>query len=690
MRIPKIRLFIQCFEWRNRVWTIFTFGLHKILSIIKVLHCNTFVKNYLSSCRFCSIVKNTMNIYRFFRKLSKILLLILLVCLPLFFLPVTRDFYDTNKWMLFVLTSLLILLMWAGRLVVTGNAGVSASGGTLGLGLLTVASFLSLTFSSFNKMEALLYPMGPVTWISATIILFYGPTLLSAREKILLRLGLAGVAGVAGLFALYQHIGLGSMVFQAGSPFADPFFTPVGTTVGLLTYLILCLPVSLSVAAHAIREKKDAIAAVSVVTAVVTILGIGMTLWKYLPGASSQILPFFLGANLTFLSWNTLPCVLSGVGPERFFEVFTLYRPASVNLTPVWNIGFTANASLLLHVSCTLGVLGLISFLIFCIALWRDWLTHPVTSIQAILFILLAFFAPPTLILILVPVLFILSSDTTHEIQGEIKGSGRFLIAFFLLLITLISLYGILRWHKGERLLFQSLKASDEGNGTQTFMLQEEAVKTNPMNPSFHLALSQTSLLLAENLVRSSPVDTNNKPNLSPDEKTLLTNLISRSIQEAKLGITLSPANVHTWVALGRVYQGLIGVANQSDTWAIAAYQKAITLDPTNPVLRLDLGGLYMSLGKYEDAGKEFITALILKPNYIDALYNLANAFRQKGDFDNAVKALGETKKLLTKGSTDETKIQEEILSVLEEKKTKGSTTQPTSLYVPELKLPDQ
>ncbi|KKS89919.1 MAG: hypothetical protein UV63_C0010G0009 [Microgenomates group bacterium GW2011_GWC1_43_11] len=631
-----------------------------------------------------------MNIYRFFRKMSKTLLVLSFVVLPVFFLPVTREYFDTNKWAFFVLTSLLVLVMWTARLLLTGNATVSWSGTTVGIGLVTVAGFFSLTFSSFNKIEALLSFLGPVTWISATVILFFGPSLLSQREKILLRLGLTGVAGLAGLGALYQHIGLGTMVFQTGSPFADPFFTPVGSTISLITFLILCLPISISIAIHAIQEKKEMIAAVSVVAAVITVCGLGMTLWNYIPRASSQILPLTLGVRLILSSWDTIPHALFGQGSEKFLEVFTLFRPTSVNMTPIWNIGFTANASLLLHIGSTFGILGLICFVVFLFQLWKEWANHPVTSLQAILYIILSLLVPPTFILVYILILFILSSDSQREIRVTTKGLGRFLIAFFLSSITLLGIFGLFRWYKGERLLFQSLESAQDGNGSQTFILQEEAVKTNPMNPSFHMSVSQTALLLAENLVQNAPRDDNGKPKLSDEDKTLLTNLVNRSIQEAKLGITLSPGNVHTWVSLARVYQGLVGIAKDSDTWAIASYQKAFVLDPTNPVLHLDLGGLYMSLGRQEDAGKEFILAVTLKPNYVDGFYNLANVFRQIGDWDNALKALEQTKLLIAKGSTDEAKIQQEILFILEEKKTKGPSKEPTSLYVPELKMPQQ
>jgi len=629
-----------------------------------------------------------MNIIRFLQKSASTLLLTSLIILPVFFLPLTRDFYDTNKWMLLVGTSLLVLLMWGARLFVTGTAHVSWSRSTIGLGLLAAAALFSLTCSSVNKIEGLLSPLGPVTFVASTILLFFGPSLIDAKQKIILRLGLAVSAGLAGLFVLYQQIGLGTLFFPIGSPFADPFFTPLGSTVGLLMFFCLTLPISISIALGALKEQKEVIAAISVVTAGLTLLGIGITLWKFIPIASSQLLPLPLGGLLTFWSWDTFSHALFGIGPERFFEIFTLYRTQSLNMSPIWNRGFHANASFILHIASTMGILGLLSFLVFSLLLWIDWAKHPITAIQALMIIALSIFAPPTLVLVIVCICLIFSTDTHNGIRERVAGIPRFGIGLLLCILAIASFYGLFRWYRGEELLFQSLKTAENGNGTETFMLVEEAVKTNPTNPAFHIAMSQTALSLAESIIRSAPVLESGKSDMSNEDKTLLTNLISRSIQEAKLAITLSPNNVEMWLNMARIYQGVIGIAKDADVWAIAAFQKAITLDPTNPVLHLNLGGLYMTMNKEEDAGKEFITAINMKPNYIDAFYNLANVFRKKSDWDNAVKALEQTKFLVAKGSTDETKIEQEIISVLEEKKAKGTTAPPTSLYVPQLNLP--
>jgi hypothetical protein len=621
-------------------------------------------------------------------KITEILFLIGLMLLPFFFLPTTREYYDTNKWVLFLCLALIALGLWVGRFLIKKEAPIVFSRTTSAIGLLAIASILSLTIQSFNKIEGLVSLYGPITWISATILLFFGSAILTTTDRVILRLGLVIGAGIAGLLVIYQQLGIATMIFPQNSPFVDPMFTPLGSPIGLIMYSIVSLPISISIAMHAIQEKKELLSAIAVVTVVLTLVGTGIMMVRYIGIFPTQTLPIITGLRLTQASWNTITHSIFGVGPEKFFEIFTLFRPQSMNMSPAWNIGFTLNASLGLHIASTFGILGFVSLILFFIGMYHQWSHHWATLVQALCIIVWFMVAPPTFLAVLIPLLFLLS-DEESKTTIHMPGIFRIGVSIILCIGIACSFYGVFRWYQGERLLYKALQAAEENNGTKAFMLEEQALKTNPMNPLYHSMLSQTALLLTDGLIHAAPVDESGKPILSDEDKTLMTNLVGRSIQEAKKTITLSPTNVQSWVTLAKAYQGLLGIAKDADTWAIASYQKAMELDPTNPVLHLNLGGLYMSLNQYESAAKEFITAITLKPNYIDGYYNLANAFIQSGNWDQAVIALEQTKSLVAKNSTDAAKIEQEIITVLEEKKKKGLPQNPTSLSVPRLQIPN-
>jgi len=116
--------------------------------------------------------------------------------------------------------------------------------------------------------------------------------------------------------------------------------------------------------------------------------------------------------------------------------------------------------------------------------------------------------------------------------------------------------------------------------------------------------------------------------------------LIQQSIREGKIAIQLDPGDVRNWEQLAVIYRALINVADGSKDWTITAYSEAIRRDPINPLLRLDLGGVFYSLKDWDNAIRTFQTAVSLKPDYANAYYNLALALEQAGKLTDAAKAM--------------------------------------------------
>jgi tetratricopeptide (TPR) repeat protein len=142
------------------------------------------------------------------------------------------------------------------------------------------------------------------------------------------------------------------------------------------------------------------------------------------------------------------------------------------------------------------------------------------------------------------------------------------------------------------------------------------------------------------------------------------------------------------WGSLASIYQNLIGIAADAPSWAIAAYQKAITLDPVNPVLRLDLGGVYVGIKDYDNALQQFMTAVALKPNYANGYYNLANVFKLKGNTKEAKAALQNVLDLLPNTSSEYQKVMEE-LNAFDTQTIPSPPVVPTnSVIIPELTIP--
>lgn len=69
---------------------------------------------------------------------------------------------------------------------------------------------------------------------------------------------------------------------------------------------------------------------------------------------------------------------------------------------------------------------------------------------------------------------------------------------------------------------------------------------------------------------------------------------------------------------------------------ALRLFEKAIRIDPRFTKARIDRGNYLMRLGRLEDAGKDFLGILIMKPDHEVAHTNLALIFVQQGKLVNA------------------------------------------------------
>jgi tetratricopeptide (TPR) repeat protein len=73
---------------------------------------------------------------------------------------------------------------------------------------------------------------------------------------------------------------------------------------------------------------------------------------------------------------------------------------------------------------------------------------------------------------------------------------------------------------------------------------------------------------------------------------------------------------------------------------AIADYDHAARLDPSNPTIHNNFGVAYNAQRDFDRAIAKYDKAISLNPNYADALSNRGDAYRMKGDYDRAISDL--------------------------------------------------
>lgn len=165
----------------------------------------------------------------------------------------------------------------------------------------------------------------------------------------------------------------------------------------------------------------------------------------------------------------------------------------------------------------------------------------------------------------------------------------------------------------------------------QLYENQVKALQYNNANEEFHRQFAQTNLLVANNIAAKE------QDALTDQDRQTIAQAIQAAIVEAKTAVSLNPLKVTNWQTLSGVYRQIVNVAENAPVWAVSAYQQAIVLDPRNPVLRLDLGGIYYLFQNYDEAQKMFEQAVSLKPDWANAHFNLAWTYYQKGLFGPAV-----------------------------------------------------
>jgi len=221
--------------------------------------------------------------------------------------------------------------------------------------------------------------------------------------------------------------------------------------------------------------------------------------------------------------------------------------------------------------------------------------------------------------------------------------------------LTLLFAGGFSRLFTAEVLHRQAL---NKGLGTsEAFNFEQRALQLFPWRAIYHTTHALTSFGLANQFA--------GKENPTDEEKNQIQLLVAQAIEEGREATNLSPLDVGNWENLAQIYRSLVGLAEDAETWAADAYQRAIGLDLFNPILRVNLGGLYFQTGQFELAVEQFRTAVNLKPEFANAHYNLAVAYREIERIDLAIKELELTLRL----STSQTQGYDEAKLLLEELK---------------------
>ncbi len=388
-----------------------------------------------------------------------------------------------------------------------------------------------------------------------------------------------------------------------------------------------------------------------------------------------------------------------GTGPGTYQFVYTQLKPRYVNGTDDWANRFERSSSDLTEIVATVGIFGVLAYLLLIIAIARYIWTLIFTGQNTIIYLPLTaaivgyivsnFFVPSSFataaaFFIALALLSALAKavgehhvyDVTVELaalkskfgwfplgssdqgllrteEGERGAKSQLLPWIFTTVVIILSFPAInyqVRAYRADYFYRQSLLASQANDGNKTVQMLQAAIQANGAVDTYHRALSQTALNAAVNLSRQGDLD--------EDQRQLLGQLAQVAIDQGKVASGyqilplrlpgISAANAANWETLSSVYQALIGAINGADVHATNTLAQAISLDPQNPVLHNSLGQLYQRLGNLDLAQRKFEDAIIVKGDFGPAHYNLANILiEREGEVARIVNELTIAKRVL-------------------------------------------
>ena len=594
--------------------------------------------------------------------------LILAFLTPLFFLPITMDFFGFNKLYLVSFLAGLSLAAWCIRSLTRGKLIFTLSPSLLPLIVLSIAGIVSSVWISQTKHISL---FGQTTLFASLTIIFITAT-SSQKNRVLVNsiiFGLISSATILSLFTILHRFDLLSKIITSDL-LTDKSFNPAGNIFSALTFT---LPVLIATIGYLIVGKNRLTKSLLFASAIFLIVASLINLTLLLPQDGKRVLvllpyraSWYIAVD-TFKNWQTS---LLGFGPETYFTTFTRLKPVYLNRdNALWLYRFPESGSFFLTLISTIGIIGALSFIVSFIrpaiisikhrSAHLDNPSFVFLSLSLITSLLAYFFVPVGSVILVLGFVSLIaltvefkllglkdvrdlnlsisaksdSANIYHEITKDEKYSpSAFVLPWILTLVSFILLATY--WYYAIPAYRASVSAKQaeqmvKTNSVGAYLKTVNSAKLDPFNTTYPLTLSRFYKAIAVSLL--------NKKGATEEDKKNATDYIQRAIDSGRMAAKLDPLNTGSYENLANIYSALIGSARGAEDFAVSHFNQAIILDPTNPGLRLQLGALYFNLGDTDQAIKLLNQALELKTDWDIPYYNLSAIYKYKKDYPRAL-----------------------------------------------------
>ncbi|MCX6726848.1 MAG: hypothetical protein NTY75_03455 [Candidatus Shapirobacteria bacterium] len=628
-------------------------------------------------------------------KVLKYFLRVVMMLAPVFFLPVIMDAYGFGKVVFLLLLGMVGLLLWLAALIIEKKEAVKFNWGWGLFLLLTVWAgylFFREVAAPGIQMKAIMSSSG-LTALATVVVwgfLWLQVTDKEEAEKQLSWLTIGGLLVVVTSLVTF-------LIPASKLPIVWPKDNPLvsisagwSLTGSLLSEAILMAFLAVEWGRRLGKKLKAngnyimaaVLTAVFILVLALSLIKIKKSGWVVLDPSSSWV--------IAVEAFKRNP--LTGIGIGDFSTAFNLYRPASYNVTKYWASGFNISINGWLQLWTELGIVGLGLIFLTILVIVRQ--KKDVTWVRLVLMLAAFLFLPVNLMIWWLLMWLLVSSNLETKTVGLVLKVGEsginampWAVAVVLVAAMAWSGFNIGKITAADYYYRQSLVAASKNDGGTTYNQQIKAIGINPLVSEYRRVYSQTNLALAVSLLTNKDITTADKDKASV--------LIQQSVREGKAAVSLDQLDVANWTNLAQIYRQIIGVVDGSPDWSYQAYQQAVVLDPTNPSLELDMGGLLYAAGKYEEADRLFEQAVTNKPDYANGWYNWAYNAKQMNRLADAVQRLTQAVALVPTTSADYEKANGELtvwkkeLDDLTKKQQAATGVTPTPTPKPEtLKAP--
>jgi len=428
--------------------------------------------------------------------------------------------------------------------------------------------------------------------------------------------------------------------------------------LGIFSLFLFVYKVSFSVSGRQSEANKRVFPAIAFSVAMVSLLFIiaGQFLGGFLPnslGVSNLEIRPSLASTMSVAKNVLSQDPILGAGPNRFTEMWDMYRPSVINATRFWDTSFNFGSGFLPTFFITTGSLGILSwvvlFFLLVVAGFKSLFTvqkknvlNPKTNLFLFmsLYLFIASFVYSVGLALFVLVFAFLGIFIGLSCANKTKGEIVFSLlddprkSFFSILLLVAVM--IATASAGFKYVERFASVFYYQNTVSAMSIPEAELSINKAislysNDFYFRTYSEVYIAKLNSLIAKGD-------SITDKEKAELQASFDQAVSGAQNAITYNPKNYLNFRILGLIYDTVapLGVEGAYDN-AITAYTNASNLNPLNPGIKINLARSSFSSGKMKEAKDYALQSLSLKRDNIDALIILSQLSKIEGNNNDAL-----------------------------------------------------